>query len=86
MKNTSNQNYEDWWEDYSDVNHYDPGTKIRKKIIAKEIANPKYKKILDLGCGAGELLEYIHTSFPKKELFGTDVSKKALEILKKKSN
>ncbi len=74
-------NYETWWQDYSDINKYDPGTRLRKKIICQKISSSKYKTILDVGCGSGELLEEIHHQFPKKELNGNDVSKQALKIL-----
>lgn len=80
----SNVDYEQWWEDYDELNRLNPATLIRTKIIAKTIADQRYKKILDVGCGTGELLEYLHNNFPKKDLYGTDISKKALEILKKK--
>jgi SAM-dependent methyltransferase len=77
--------YEQWWDDYTEINHRDPGTRIRKKIIGEEISDDKYKVILDLGCGTGELLEYLSDRFPKKQLHGTDVSKKALELVEKKN-
>ena len=80
----ANIDYEQWWEDYNELNRLNPATLIRTKIIANAIKDRKYKKILDVGCGTGELLEYLHSNFPEKELYGTDISKKALEILKKK--
>mgnify|MGYP001594952259 CR=1 FL=1 len=79
-----NVNYEQWWGDYDELNRLNPATQIRTKIIADVLKDHKYKKILDVGCGTGELLEYLHAKFPEKELHGTDISKKALEILKKK--
>src|SRR5438132_785064 len=77
-------NYETWWQDYNEVNKYDPGTRVRKEIICQKIADRKYKTILDIGCGSGELLEEIHRRFPRKILDGNDVSKEALKILDKK--
>ena len=76
--------YEQWWEDYNELNRLNPATLIRTKIIANAIKDRRYKKILDLGCGTGELLEYLHSNFPEKELYGTDISKKALELLEEK--
>ena len=84
MAAKKNMDYEQWWDDYTEINHRDPGTRIRKKIIGEQIADQSFKSILDLGCGTGELIEYLHEKFPKKELHGTDVSAKALEMVKKK--
>lgn len=84
MKIMADTNYEDWWEDYGEINRLDPGTRMRKKIVCNEIKKSDYKKILDLGCGSGELIEYIHSKFPEKKLFGADVSKQAINLLKKK--
>jgi len=77
-------NYETWWQDYNEVNKYDPGTRVRKEIICQKIADRKYKTILDIGAGSGELLEEIHRRFPRKILDGNDVSEEALKILDKK--
>lgn len=77
--------YEKWWRDYDEINRLDPGTRIRKELIIDEIKAPKYKTILDLGCGSGELLASIKKSYSEKELYGADVSKEALELLEKRN-
>lgn len=75
-------NYEDWWINYINVNKYDPGTKIRKEIIENEINDRKIKRILDLGCGSGELLVDIKNKYPDKLLFGGDISDVAINHLR----
>jgi 2-polyprenyl-3-methyl-5-hydroxy-6-metoxy-1,4-benzoquinol methylase len=76
--------YEKWWRDYDEINRLDPGTRIRKELIIDGIKAPKYKKILDLGCGSGELLATIKKLYSEKELYGADVSKEALELLSRR--
>lgn len=76
-------NYENWWKKYIYINKYDPGTKIRKEIIIEEIKDKEKFRILDLGCGSGELLKEIKSKYPDKLLFGGDISDKALKILDK---
>jgi cyclopropane fatty-acyl-phospholipid synthase-like methyltransferase len=75
-------NYEDWWRSFTNINKLDPGTKIRKEIILKEIQDRRFIKILDLGCGYGELLEYIKHIYPDRLLYGGDVSSVAINHLK----
>jgi len=73
--------YDDWWSRYTKVNHLDPGTRWRKELIVPYLAKQSIKTIVDLGCGSGELLQYLHDRYPDKRLSGVDVSKKALDIL-----
>lgn len=75
--------YESWWKKYININKYDPGTKMRKEIIENEIKNKKVNKILDLGCGSGELLVDINSKYPDKLLFGGDISVVAMNELEK---
>lgn len=77
-------NYEDWWKQYAEINRWDPGTRLRVKIILNYLRQYNGKKLLDLGCGSGELLVDIHKNFPDMNLYGADVSAEALKILKKK--
>ena len=55
---------------------------IRKKII-EEAGIKNNSKILDAGCGTGELL-YILSKNKKLKLYGIDVSDKMLEVAEKK--
>jgi len=55
---------------------------IRKKII-REAEIKENSKILDAGCGTGELL-YILSKNKKLKLYGIDVSDKMLEVAEKK--
>ena len=52
------------------------------KIIKSQ--HPKPKHILDIGCGSGFLANQIKTIFPKANIYGIDISQKALALAKKK--
>ncbi|OGK21576.1 hypothetical protein A3C23_01695 [Candidatus Roizmanbacteria bacterium RIFCSPHIGHO2_02_FULL_37_13b] len=80
--NTNLVDYEKWWLQNENANRLDPGTRLRKKIICNEIK--LNNKILDLGCGSGELLIEINKKYSNKELYGADISEKALNILRKR--
>ncbi len=54
----------------------------RYLITLLKDTNPK--KILDVGCGTGETLMYLHTLFPKAELFGIDTSSDAVSYSHKR--
>ncbi len=55
------------------------GTSFRKKIVQKNIKNKKLK-ILDIGCGPAEILDYI----PKCEYYGYDIDKRSINFARKK--
>ena len=55
------------------------GTSFRKKIVQKNIKNKKFK-ILDIGCGPAEILDYI----PECEYYGYDIDKRAINFARKK--
>ncbi len=55
------------------------GTSFRKKIINDHIKK-KNLKILDIGCGPAEIVDYI----PDCEYYGYDIDKRSIEYAKKK--
>lgn len=50
----------------------DVNTSVLKELV-KRIDNSKVIKAIDLPCGNGGFLKYIHTLFPKAELSGADI-------------
>jgi len=71
------------------ASRYDKGffKKWRRKLIEKiiEIAKiNKNSKILDAGCGTGELLKLLISQKKNLKLYGIDVSDKMLEVAEKK--
>lgn len=55
------------------------GTSIEKKIIKKRISKKKIK-VLDIGCGPANVLNYL----PKCEYYGYDIDKRSINYAKKK--
>ncbi len=55
------------------------GTSFRKKIIKKNILSKKVK-ILDIGCGPAEILNYL----PNSEYYGFDIDRRSIIYARKK--
>jgi ubiquinone/menaquinone biosynthesis C-methylase UbiE len=56
----------------------------RIQSILKGIRQHKWDRILEIGCEAGNLLQAIEKAFPKAQLWGMDISEKALEEARQK--
>ena len=54
------------------------------KSVIDEINNIMFNKLIDIGCGTGEILNRIAND--KDKYYGLDLSSKMLEIAKKKNN
>jgi 2-polyprenyl-3-methyl-5-hydroxy-6-metoxy-1,4-benzoquinol methylase len=50
----------------------DVNTSVLKELVNR-IDGTKSMKVMDLPCGSGNFLKYIHTLFPKAELSGADI-------------
>ncbi len=64
---------------YKIIQNVMSGTSFRKKIIRENIKK-KNLKILDIGCGPAEIIEYI----PECIYYGYDIDKRSIEYAKKK--
>ena len=81
------ENFHDHWADSINIDEvivdelFEASTSPENRIIIKKIGNIKGKKILELGCGAGEASVY----FAKKgaEVTATDISNGMLEVVQK---
>ena len=82
-----------YWQYQTGYHIEDASWKFKKiiSIIPKAILEklPNSIKIIDIGCGVGEILKLVSGYFKEKEIivnaFGYDVSREAIEIAKKNS-
>lgn len=58
----------------------------RRYLIKKLLKGKNPKKILDIGCGTGETLTYLHTLFPTSRLYGIDTSEDAVSYSHKRGH
>jgi len=58
-----------WWEG-------------RRQLLKMLLVGKKYEKILDIGCGTGETMTFLHKLYPKAQLYGIDSSAKAIKYVK----
>lgn len=77
-----NTYYERYWEE----NNRDELNDFRYKwpIIKRVLSNVKNEKILDFGCGAGQLLKEVVSYFPDNHYVGTDLSLEGIKRARKK--
>ena len=60
--------------------------KILRKRILSELKNYNPKgKLVDLGCGSGNLIVQINKHYPNLDLVGVDISSEILDLAKKRS-
>lgn len=58
----------------------------KKKLIQNEIKNlklPEFGTVLDFGCGNGIFTDILKTALPKWQIYGCDISEKAVENAQK---
>lgn len=85
MKKIKDLNYNQLHENiWSKTTKLGPTARSRYRLLTALIQ--KYQPrppIIDVGCGSGELLAQINKFYPAKNLFGFDISSKAIKLAKK---
>jgi len=73
---------DDWerhWLAFGESASDNPAQAYRRALIAASIERgPRPRRILDLGCGQGDLLAALHARWPDAELVGVDLSAEGL--------
>jgi trans-aconitate methyltransferase len=76
---------DDWdrhWIEYAEANARNPAQEYRRRLVLSLLGNPE--RVLDIGCGSGELASEIRGRFPTAEILGLDTSAAAVEIARRK--
>src|SRR5687768_16239514 len=80
----SAEEYDNIWEGkWGDLQKYGPTSRHTRRIIANMLAPLKFDSILDVGCGEGSLLAFLHDRFHCSRIAGMDLSDTALARAKR---
>ncbi len=75
---------DDWdrhWDEYADTAASNPAQRFRRRLILDLLhlgGGPN--RVLDIGCGQGDLIADLHKAHPNAELCGVDYSQWGIEI------
>jgi SAM-dependent methyltransferase len=79
---------DDWdrqWDDYADAASLNPAQQLRRHVIRSLLAlGEGPARVLDIGCGQGDLLAELESFHPGAELRGIDVSQSGLNVARAK--
>ncbi|MFW6256480.1 MAG: class I SAM-dependent DNA methyltransferase, partial [Candidatus Sumerlaeota bacterium] len=87
--NSNKSLYEDLWEKgwLEELGEPGPSYRSRMRLLMRRIRNLSVEtgaRILDIGCGNGNLLILASCLIPKPRLFGVDISQNAVEVARKR--
>src|SRR5262249_14251945 len=72
--------YDAMWRRYAHLDAVSPAAFHRRRLVVELAAraSPAPRRILDVGCGQGELLDELAARFPGSRITGADISAEAL--------
>jgi trans-aconitate methyltransferase len=76
---------DDWdrhWTEYAEANARNPAQEYRRRLVLSLLSGPE--RVLDIGCGSGELAAAVRSEFPGAEVLGLDTSAGAVEMARRK--
>ena len=68
------------WRDYDASASRNPAQAYRRKLVMDALRAGQHAKVLDLGCGQGDLLMIARAELPQLEYFGVDGSEEGLRL------
>ena len=78
---------DDWdrhWTDFADWNARNPAQEYRRRLVVSLLDGPvPPARVLDVGCGTGELAADVRRSFPSAAVAGIDTSAAGLELARR---
>ena len=87
MNQTAAHQY-DWdqhWDEYSDAAKRNPAQRMRRQVVRRLLrVGDSPARILDIGCGQGDLVAELRVAFPHAELAGIDYSQAGVDSARKK--
>jgi 2-polyprenyl-3-methyl-5-hydroxy-6-metoxy-1,4-benzoquinol methylase len=79
---------DDWdqhWDDYANAASLNPAQQLRRRLVRSLLGlDGGPVRVLDIGCGNGDLLAELKVSHPGAELCGIDVSRSGLDVARTK--
>lgn len=79
---------DDWdrhWDQYAESAAQNPAQALRRKLILSLIApDDAPSRVLDIGCGQGDLIADLQRAYPTAELCGIDVSETGIQEARSK--
>jgi len=86
--NSAALTHDDWdkhWDEYADSAASNPAQRFRRHLILRLLRlGDEPARVLDIGCGQGDLVADLHQAHPHAELCGMDYSQKGIDIAAKK--
>lgn len=80
--------YDDWethWVDYAAAAEYSPAQIYRRRLALRLLAQrEKPVRLVDLGCGPGDLLHDARRRWPRADLLGLEISARGVELAREK--
>jgi SAM-dependent methyltransferase len=80
LKSVAGDDWDVHWRDYASSNRFNPAQQLRQRWILQRLSAAAPGRLLDLGCGQGELLRSIRARFPDAALCGVDLSEEGIRI------
>ena len=76
-------NNDDWdqhWDDYADSAERNPASLYRRRLICESLGSPgPGARIIDIGCGQGDLAAELAAQYPQADVVGVDGSQSGIE-------
>jgi trans-aconitate methyltransferase len=79
---------DDWdrhWDQYAQSAEQNPAQRLRRRVIRSWLAlDGGPARLLDIGCGQGDLIAELKPQYPQTELCGIDYSQAGIEVAQRK--
>ena len=78
-------NWDKHWDEYADTAKTNPAQRFRRHLVLELLGlGSAPSRVLDIGCGQGDLIADLHLAHPNADLCGVDYSEWGIEIARRK--